>query len=69
MLYVRWPSAADEYKVSLVSVNNELPTLIMFERGKESRRLTLPPGSIVRGGLAAGDVEKYFKLQRFPAQQ
>ena len=52
-----------------MSVNCELPTLVMFERGKESRRLTLPPGSILRGGLAAGDVETHFKLQRFTAQQ
>ena len=61
----RWPTSAEEYKVSLVSVNGELPTLLLFERGKVTQRLLQPYGSALKGGLSLGDVERHFRLARF----
>ena len=61
----RWPTASEEYKVSLVSVNGELPTLLLFERGKVTQRLLQPYGSALKGGLSVSDVERHFRLSRF----
>ena len=61
----RWPQAAEEYKVSLVSVNGELPTLLLFERGKVTQRLLTPYGSALKGGLSLDECERQLKLSRF----
>ena len=61
----RWPHTADEQGVSLSFGAQELPTLVLFERGKPVKRLSNPTGSVLKGGLTFHDCLKRFQLHRF----
>ena len=61
----RWPHAAQEQGVSLAVGAQELPTLVLFERGKAVKRLSAPTGSVLKGGLTAQDCQKRFQLDQY----
>lgn len=61
----RWPHTAEEYGASLALGAQELPAVVLFEKGKAVQRLSNPVGSVLKGGLSPHDCLKRFQLHRF----
>lgn len=62
----RWQSTAPEVKVSLNMTTDQLPTLILFERGKEVFRMPhmFANGSVVKGRFGRTEIVKGFELDK-----
>lgn len=60
----RWPRAAEEHKVSLALGAQELPTVLLYERGKVTQRLGAPIGSVLKGGLTESDCIRHFNIHK-----
>lgn len=60
----RWPYVGREHKISPTATASQLPTLILFEKGKEVARIphVFKDGSFVRGRYRAKDIIKGFNL-------
>lgn len=60
----RWPRIAKEFNVSITGTSKQLPTLIMFEDGKEIGRIphVFADGSVARGRYRKADLIKAFDL-------
>lgn len=62
----RWPALAKRYKISIRGENgNQLPTLIMFEQGKESGRIphVYNDGKVAAGKYRKSDIVTAFALE------
>lgn len=61
----RWPALAKKYKISVRGENgNQLPTLIMFEKGKEGGRIphVYNDGKVAAGKFRRHDIVTAFAL-------
>lgn len=58
----RWPAMASKYNISTTGMSNQLPTLIMFERGKEVGRI---PHVDKDGKVAAGKFRRHDIITAF----
>ena len=61
----RWPALAKRYRISIRGENgNQLPTLIMFEKGKESGRIphVYNDGKVAAGKYRKNDIVTAFAL-------
>ena len=60
----RWPAMAGKYNVSVTGVSNQLPTLVMFEMGKETGRIphVAKDGTVASGKFRRGDIVTAFAL-------
>lgn len=47
----RWPHVAKEHRIDMAGASPQLPTLIMFEKGKEIARIphVFSDGSVAKG--------------------
>lgn len=61
----RWPYVGKDYKISTSATSHQLPTLIMFEGGKEVARIphVFQDGSFVKGRYREKDIVKGFDLE------
>jgi len=60
----RWPRIAKEFNINIGGTTKQLPTLIMFEAGKEVGRIPhiFADGSVARGRYRKADLIKAFDL-------
>lgn len=60
----RWPYVGEEHKIASSAAANQLPTLILFESGKEIARIphVFKDGSFVKGRYRMKDIVKGFNL-------
>jgi len=60
----RWPRIAKEFNISIAGTSKQLPTLIMFENGKELGRIPhiFADNSVARGRYRKADLIKAFDL-------
>ncbi len=60
----RWPFVGEEHKISSSARANQLPTLILFDKGKEVARIphVFKDGSFVKGRYRMKDIVKGFDL-------
>jgi len=60
----RWPVAGEQHRISTSASSNQLPTLILFEEGKEVARIphVFKDGSFVKGKYRMQDIVKGFNL-------
>ena len=62
----KWPELASKFNIDTGATSSQLPTYILFERGKEARRL--PPlngkGEVVKTSINKEGLIAYFDLDR-----
>ncbi|GMH39830.1 hypothetical protein BSKO_07734 [Bryopsis sp. KO-2023] len=60
----RWPHVAKDHFINMAGASPQLPTLIMFEDGKEIARIphVFSDGSVAKGRYRKGDIVKGFEL-------
>ena len=60
----RWPYVGDQHQISTSATSNQLPTLILFQDGKEVARIphVFKDGSFVKGRYRMKDIVKGFNL-------
>lgn len=61
----KWPSIAKKYNISLTGISNQLPTIIMFEKGKEIGRIphVYSDGRVAAGRFRKHDIVRAFELE------
>jgi thiol-disulfide isomerase/thioredoxin len=62
----RWPNMAHKYNIALSGVSPQLPTLILFEKGKETARI---PYVYEDGRVASGRFRRHDIVQAFDLEQ
>ena len=62
----RWPDAAKQFGIDASATSAQLPTLILFENGQETRRLppVKPNGDVTRVRFDREGIERVFELNR-----
>lgn len=61
----RWPMMAKEYNISVQGASSQLPTLILFNKGKEVGRIphVFPDGRVAGGKFRKNDIIVAFDLE------